>query len=89
MWFFDGEFHVDERAAAVQRTCPNCSNDSKFQLLWSKQGLSLGIPIVMLFTDKARICTHKCYYLSCQICQYRERIDKNIALGLIAEGRAR
>lgn len=89
MWFLNAKIHVDEHAATVNKQCPNCSNVVEFRVLWNKAGLSLGIPIVMLFTDKARISTHKHYHLGCPVCGYAERIDKNIAQGLIAEGNAK
>lgn len=89
MWFLNAQIHVEDRAATVKRQCPNCSNVVEFKLLWNKAGLSLGIPIVMLFTDKARISTHTHYHLGCPVCGYTERIEKNIALGLIAEGNAK
>jgi predicted RNA-binding Zn-ribbon protein involved in translation (DUF1610 family) len=89
MWFLNAQIHIEDQAARVKRQCPNCSNVVEFQLLWNKAGLSLGIPVVMLFTDKARISTHKHFHLGCPVCGYIERIDKNIAQGLIAEGKAK
>jgi hypothetical protein len=86
MWFFKSQLHVHETAATVSKQCPNCSNITDFQLLWNKAGPSLGVPIVMLFTDKTTISTHKQYHLGCPICDYTERIDKHMARGLIAEG---
>jgi len=40
----------------------------------------------MLFTDKTTVTTHKQYHLGCPTCGYMERISKDIAKGLIAEG---
>jgi hypothetical protein len=89
MLFRNADVHVHEDAATVKRQCPNCSNVVDFQLLWNKAGLSLGIPVVMWFTDKATIATHKQYHLGCPICRYSEQIDKNLAQGLIAEGKTK
>jgi len=87
MWFLKHRVHVAEGAATVRGPCPNCSNTVDFQLLWNKAGLGLGVPIVMLFTDKATITTHTQYHLGCPTCGHLERITKDVAKGLIAEGK--
>jgi len=87
MWFKNAQVHLHEKAATVRNTCPNCSNEVDFVLLWNKAGLGIGIPILMLFTDKAVITTHKQYHLGCPICGYKFKVEKNIAQGLIAEGK--
>jgi len=86
MWIQSPKIYVHDRARRVPAECPNCSNQVAFQLLWNKAGLGLGIPIIMLFTDKARITTHKEYHLGCPVCGHKERITKDVAKGLIAEG---
>lgn len=87
MWFQNSRLHKADDAATVSGQCPNCSNTVDFQLVWNKAGLGLGIPIVMLFTDKATITTHTQYHLGCPTCGYLERVSKDVAKGLIAEGR--
>ncbi len=89
MWFQNARVHVHETAATVTHQCPNCSNTVEFKLLWNKASPGHDIPIVMWFTDKATITTHKQYHLGCPICGYVERIDKNVAMGLIAEVEAK
>ncbi|NLX95987.1 MAG: hypothetical protein GXY83_07410 [Rhodopirellula sp.] len=86
MWFQNAKLHVHEAASKVRRNCPNCSNEVDFQLIWNKAGPGLGIPIVMWFTDAATITTHKQYHLGCPVCGYLERISRDVAKGLIAEG---
>jgi len=86
MWFQNAKIHVHETAATVVRQCPNCGNSTEFKLLWNKAGLGLGVPVVSWFTDKTTITTHKQYHLGCSTCGYVERILKDDAKGLIAEG---
>jgi hypothetical protein len=83
----NARLHVEDRAATVRRRCPNCSNEVDFLLVWNKAGLGLGIPVVMWFTDATTITTHKQYHLGCPTCGYLERISRDAAKGLIAEGR--
>lgn len=86
MWFKSAEIHVHETAATVAKQCPNCENTTDFKVLWNKAGFGLGIPVVSWFTDKTTITTHKHYHLGCPTCGYAERIEKSVALGLIAKG---
>jgi uncharacterized C2H2 Zn-finger protein len=88
MLFFRGRNRLVSDAATVLRLCPRCSNTVEFQLVWCKSGPTIGVPIVMLFTDRASVSLFKVYFLQCPICGYQERVDKNVAKGLIAEGRA-
>jgi len=87
MWFKNAQLHVHETAATVRNKCPRCSNEVDFKLIWNKAGLGLGIPVLGWFTDKAVITTHKQYHLGCPVCGYLERIARDVAKGLIAEGK--
>jgi hypothetical protein len=86
MWFKNAQLHVHETASKLRHKCPICSNEVDFQLVWNKAGPGLGIPIVSWFTDATMITTHKQYHLGCPVCGYLERINRDIAKGLIAEG---
>lgn len=89
MWFQNAKVHIHETAATVRRTCPKCSNEVDFRLIWNKAGLALGVPIVSWFTDAAMISTHNHYHLGCPTCGYAERVSRDIAKGLIAEGESK
>lgn len=89
MWMQNYKVHVHEQAATVRAECPNCGNEADFNLLWNKAGPGIGVPILMFFTEKAVVTTHKQYHLGCPICGYAERIKKDTAQGLICKGAER
>jgi len=87
MWLQNGSLHRHESAFPGTGECGNCGNAVEFHLIWQKAGVGLGIPILMWFTDRFTITTHRKYYLGCPVCGELEQIPKDVALGFIEESR--
>jgi len=85
MLLYKAKLHREPGAARVAATCANCGNETQFELAYAKEGIGVGVPIVSLFTDKA-ILAAKTYYLQCPICNAADKISKDVAKGLIAQG---
>jgi hypothetical protein len=85
MLLYRAKLHRESGAATVATTCGNCGNETCFELAYAKEGLGIGIPVVSWFTDKA-VLAAKTYYLQCPICNAADKISKDAAKGLIAQG---
>lgn len=79
----NGEFHQIGHAQTVRTTCQHCGNDADLQLHYVKAGLGLGVPILMLFSDRFVATTHKKYYLVCPTCGCAYQVKKDVAKGLM------
>ncbi|NQU23404.1 MAG: hypothetical protein HQ567_19155 [Candidatus Nealsonbacteria bacterium] len=83
MLFRTGKFHQVDHAQAVRRTCEHCGNETDLRLNYVKAGPGLGVPVLMFFSDKFVLSTHKKYYLVCQTCGCAHQINKDLAKGLM------
>jgi hypothetical protein len=73
-------------AGTVLRVCENCGNQTAYELVSAKTGIGIGIPVVQWFTDKA-VLAQKSYYLRCPVCSAGFRVEKDLARGLMNQGR--
>ena len=86
MWFQKTKLYPVEDAATVLRTCENCSNEAEFELVWTKAGPGIGIPVAMLFTQKA-VLAARIWAIRCPVCGYAEKIKRDVAKGLRLQGK--